>query len=88
VSIGDDKVAVVNASDNERLTISAVDDSEEFSGFIIALDGFLYTQSKDCTLYLSRLGSGSHNILVAGEKADSSGNTTLYSYSFTLKIER
>lgn len=81
-------VASVSAKDNERLTVSAVDADSEYSGYVIAVDGYLYTQEQACTLYLSRLATGTHNILVAGEKADGSGKTTLYSYSFTLKVER
>ncbi|MDY6396503.1 MAG: hypothetical protein SPL22_02135 [Treponema sp.] len=81
-------VATVNAKANERLTVSAVDADSEYSGYVIAVDGYLYTQEQACTLYLSRLATGTHNILVAGEKADGSGKTTLYSYSFTLKVER
>ena len=81
-------VATVNAKDNERLSVSAVDADSEYSGYVIAVDGYLYTQEQACTLYLSRLATGTHNILVAGEKADGSGKTTLYSYSFTLKVER
>lgn len=81
-------VATVNAKANERLAVSAVDADSEYSGYVIAVDGYLYTQEQACTLYLSRLATGTHNILVAGEKADGSGKTTLYSYSFTLKVER
>ncbi|MBB5225809.1 hypothetical protein DYE50_07945 [Treponema ruminis] len=81
-------VATVNAKANERLSVSAVDADSEYSGYVIAVDGYLYTQEQACTLYLSRLATGTHNILVAGEKADGSGKTTLYSYSFTLKVER
>ena len=83
-----ENVATVNAKANERLTVSAVDADSEYSGYVIAVDGYLYTQEQACTLYLSRLATGTHNILVAGEKADGSGKTTLYSYSFTLKVER
>ena len=59
-------VATLNAKANERLTVSAVDADSEYSGYVIAVDGYLYTQEQACTLYLSRLATGTHNILVAG----------------------
>ena len=87
LSITDD-VATVNATDNAFITVSAVDTEKTYKGYIIALDGILYAQENECTLYLNRMETGTHNIVVAGEAEDSTGNTTLYSYSFTLTIER
>lgn len=81
-------VASVSAKDNERLTISVVDADKTYSGYAISVDGYMYTQENACTLYLSRLATGPHNILVAGEKADGSGKSTFYSYSFTLNVTR
>ncbi|MCR5724494.1 MAG: hypothetical protein K6G80_05340 [Treponema sp.] len=83
------KKASVNATENERISVEVNSTvAANYTGYLIALDGYVYTETKDCTLYLSRLSNGTHNILVAGKKADASGNETFYSYSFTLTVER
>lgn len=89
LTISDDKIATVNATTYKALKVTAKDAATPaYSSYAISLDGMLYTQESTCTLYLNRLATGTHNIVVAGEKADGTGKTTLYSYSFTLKVER
>ncbi len=79
--------ASVNATTYSKLKI-ALTTAEAYDSYRITVDGVLYTQKSECTLYLSRFESGTHSVVVAGYVVDDNGNTTAYSYSFTLKVER
>lgn len=78
----------VNATTYSKLKIEINDSANDYNSYRISIDGVSLTQTASSTLYLSRYASGTHSVVAAGYKIDASGNTTAYSYSFTLTIER